>query len=68
MTQKTITLDDIYKEIEFVKERVIEIEEHMIDIDCILTEDDYAALLESRAEKAEGKLTSHEDMKRELGL
>ena len=40
----------------------------MVDIDSIMTEDDYAALVEYRAEKTEGRLTSHEDLKRESGL
>jgi hypothetical protein len=41
---------------------------HMVDIDSILTEDDYKALQEYNIEKSEGKLTSHEELKKELGL
>ncbi len=68
MTQKQATLNDIYREVEFIKERVLEIEEHMVDIDSIMTEDDYVALAKYRAEKANGELTSHESLKKELGL
>ena len=39
---------------------------HMVDIDSIMTEDDYNALQEYKIEKAEGKLTSHEELKKEL--
>jgi len=46
----------------------MEIKEHMVDIDSIMTEDDYKALQEYKIEKSEGKLTSHEELKQELGL
>lgn len=54
-------LGDIEKEIE-------EIKKHMVDIDSIMTEKDYEALLAYRKEKKEGTLTSHEKMKNKLGL
>ena len=54
-------LDKLDKEIETIKK-------HMVDIDTIMTEEDYEALLEYRKEKAQGKLISHEDLKKELGL
>ena len=37
-------------------------------IDSILTEEDYLSLQEYRKEKASGILTSHEDLKNELGI
>ena len=40
----------------------------MVDIDSILTEDDYLALEEYKREKSEGKLTSHDGLKRHIGL
>ena len=40
----------------------------MVDSDAILTEEDYEALLEYRKEKAEGRLVSHDKLKKELGL
>ena len=64
----TVTLETIHKELELLKKDVAIIKEHMIDIDTILTEEDYKALQDYRKEKAEGKLTSHEQIKKELGL
>ena len=58
----------IYKDLEFVKRELMEIKGHMVDIDSIMTEDDYKALQEYNIEKSEGKLTSHEELKNELGL
>ncbi len=63
-----VTLDVIYKNIKELRKEVAEIREHMVDIDCILTEDDLKALEEYRLEKSEGRLTTHEDLKKELGL
>ncbi len=40
----------------------------MVDTDSILTEKDYLILQEYRKEKAAGMLTSHEDLKNEIGL
>ncbi len=41
---------------------------HVADQDSIMAEDDYHALQEYRIEKKTGKLTSHEQLKKELGL
>jgi len=65
---ETVTLEIIHKDLEFVKRELMEIKEHMVDIDSIMTEDDYKALQEYNIEKSEGKLTSHEELKKELGL
>jgi len=64
----TATLDDIYREIKFVKKRVVEIEKHMVDIDSLLTPEDYKSLVAYQHEKKTGKLFSHQDLKKELGL
>jgi hypothetical protein len=40
----------------------------MVDIDSILTEEDYLSIQEYRKEKASGILTSHEDLKNEWGI
>lgn len=61
-------LSKIEKDLEFVKKEIIEIKEHMVDIDSIMTEDDYRALQDYAKEKSEGKLKSHEELKKELGL
>jgi len=54
-------LDTIKVELDFIKR-------NMVDIDSILTEEDYQALMEYRKEKSSGKLISHEQLKKELGL
>lgn len=53
-------LKEIRKDLDFIKE-------HMVDIDSIMTEDDYEALQNYRKEKKEGKLISHEQLVKELG-
>ena len=65
---ETVTLDMIHRDLEFVKRELMEIKARMADMDCIITEDDYKALQEYNMEKSEGRLTSHEDLKKELGL
>jgi hypothetical protein len=61
-------LELLHKDLEIVKKELREIKKHMADIDSIMTEDDYKALQEYNTEKSEGKLTSHDELKRELGL
>ena len=50
-----------------IEEEVKEIKAHMADVDSIMTEEDYEALLSYRNEKSGGKLTSHADLLEELG-
>lgn len=54
-------------EVKSIKKDLEYIKKHMVDIDCIMTEEDYAALLEYRREKKAGKLISHRQLKEELG-
>ena len=65
---ETVTLDMLHGDLEFVKWELMEIKARMADMDRIITEDDYKALQEYNMEKSEGGLTSHEDLKKELGL
>jgi hypothetical protein len=65
---KTATLEKIIEELDFLKKKILSIEEHMVDIDSILTEGDLEALLDYRKEKTEGDLIPHEALKAELGL
>lgn len=51
-----------------LEKEVKKMKEHMADIDSVMTEDDYVALLEYRKEKKENKLISHEQLKKELGI
>jgi len=65
---ETVTLETIHKDLEFVKRELMEIKKRMENRDSIMTEDDYEALQEYNLEKSEGKLTAHEELKKELGL
>ena len=65
---ETVTLELIHKDLEFVKSELIGIKERMKDADSIMTEGDYEALQVYNLEKSEGKLTAHEELKKELGL
>jgi len=68
MINQNITLETIHKDLEFLKNKIIKIEEHMVDVDSIMTEDDYKALRDYEKEKSEGKLTAHKTLKKELNL
>ena len=58
----------VLEKLDKIEKEVHEIKEHMVDIDSIMTEDDYEALLAYRKEKTSGKLVSHEQLKKELWL
>mgnify|MGYP001561265458 CR=1 FL=1 len=64
----TITLETIHQDLELIKKEVAEIKEHMIDVDTILTEEDFKVLQDYKKEKAEGNLISSEELKKEVGL
>ena len=68
MSNSNISLETIHKDLELIKNKVINIEKHMIDIDSIMTEEDYKALIDYEKEKSEGKLVSHKALKKELDL
>ncbi len=59
---------EILHELKAIREDLDYIKGHMVDIDSILTEEDYLSLQEYRKEKASGVLISHEDLKNELGI
>ena len=52
-------LDEIKSELDYINE-------HMVDIDSILTKDDKEALAKSQEELKKGETTSLEDLKKEL--
>ena len=54
----------VMEKLDRIEKDVHEIKEHMVDVDSIMTEDDYEALLAYRKEKASGKLISHEQLKK----
>lgn len=45
-----------------------DVKDHMVDIDCIMTKDDYLALIEYRKEKESTELVSHEYLKISMEL
>ena len=61
-----IEIKSILEELKSIKLDLNYIKEHIIDIDSIMTEEDYEALLNYRKEKKLGKLISHEALKKEL--
>jgi len=59
---------EIVHELRAIRDDLDFIKSHMMDVDSIMTEEDHLSLNEFRSEKNAGKLTSHEELKRELGL
>ncbi len=57
---------ELIDELKSIKKKISFIEEHMVDVDSILTEEDYIALQDYRNEKKTNKLISHEKLKKEL--
>ena len=62
------SLETIQRTLKSMKKEIKVIKEHMVDADSIMTEDDYAALQDYRRDKKKGELTSHKDLKKQLGL
>ena len=58
----------LLKKLDKIEQELGEIKEHMVDVDSIMTEEDYEALLAYRKEKSARTLTSHENLKKELEL
>ncbi len=65
---EVINSNEIKHELRAIREDLNFIKSHMVDIDSILTEEDYLSLQEYREEKNSGILTSHEDLKNEFGI
>jgi hypothetical protein len=62
------TPKDFENDLRSIKDEIAFIKDNMADKDSIMTEDDYEALIEYRKDKQSNKLTSHEDLKKELGI
>ena len=54
----------ILDKLERIEKSVEDIKNHMVDIDSIMTEEDYEALVDYRKEKSQNKLISHEQLKK----
>ncbi len=61
-------INHIMNELKAIRTDIEFLKNHMVDIDCIMTEDDYLALNEYRKEKDSAELISHEDLKKSMGL
>ena len=68
MANANVTLNTIYKDIELIKNKVIKIEEHMVDVDTILTPEENKELDASIKRYKEGKTKDFNTIKGELGL
>jgi hypothetical protein len=66
--EKTIELEDVYKEILALKNEINNIKVNIITEDEIMTEEEEERYKESLKELNEGKTTSLEDLKTELGI
>ena len=58
----------VMEKLEKIEKEIVQLKKTKVDADSVMTEDDYAALLGYRKEKAQRKLVSHEKIKKELGL
>ena len=66
MANANITLSTIHKDLELIKNKVINIEENMINRDAILTKDEEILLKKAREEHKQGKTISLEQLEKEL--
>ncbi|MDD3043507.1 MAG: hypothetical protein PHV51_07165 [Methanosarcinaceae archaeon] len=60
--------DKVFKELDFIKKQLLEIREDMVDIDCVLTDEERKLVDESYGHQKEGKLMTFSEVKKELGL
>lgn len=60
--------EKVIRELDSIKKQLTDIREHMIDIDCILTDEERRLVDKSYEHQKADKLTSISDFKKELGL
>jgi len=65
---EAIIVNQIMNELKAIRKDLDFLKNHMVDIDCIMTEDDYLALNQYRTEKDSDELVSHEDLMISMGL
>ena len=59
---------NIREELKAIKEDLEYIKKHIVDADCIISEDDRKAIEQARIEYKKGKTTPHAEVKKKLGL
>ena len=65
---ETATLQTIQQELKAIKTDLDYLKEHMVDVDSILTEDDFEALKQAEKEHKERKTITLKDLKKQLSL
>lgn len=58
----------VIKELDSIKKQLTDIREHMVDIDCILSDKERKLVDKSYEHQKKEKLTSLSDFKKEMGL
>ena len=66
MTKSSVTLELIYKELKAVKKQIGKIEKQMIDVDCVLSASESAAVEQAKMDIKAGKAVSLEDFRKTL--
>ena len=66
--EKTISLEDIYKELLMLKNEVNSIKINIVTSDEIMTDEEEERYNQAMKELKEGKTTSLEELKSELGI
>jgi len=59
-------INRIFADLEFLKQKMIDIESRMIDVDCIMTSEEEANFNQSLRELEKGETISLEDFEREM--
>ena len=59
---------ELADELKAIRQDLGYIKDNMAERDSIMTEEDYAAIQDYREERKKGKLTSHKQLKKELGF
>ena len=58
----------ILEELKEIKQEIVYIKEHMVDVDTILDEDDKQAIEQAEKDLKEGKTIPLEQLKKEMGF
>ena len=61
-----VTLETIHKDLEFLKKEIIEIKEHMVDVDTILTPEEEKELDKSMKNYKQGRTKDFDQLKKGL--
>lgn len=65
---ENVTLSQIHRDLMIMRQELEGIKGYMKDLDSLMSYEDFEALEAYKQEKAEGRLTPHAALKKELGL